>query len=143
MQSLNGHLSTEEIFDSLPVIKISLHLKISLKSNFSMFFHNGSQIFSTAKSVFNSCIRKLCVVCLPPKEPTVTILDACTKFGRILSLLLKQNPLIGELRLYDKCSGVGALAEDLSHIDTRTQLKSFEGKSVLKYAVSVSFQINF
>ncbi|KAJ8932054.1 hypothetical protein NQ318_017272, partial [Aromia moschata] len=36
-------------------------------------------------------------------------------------LLLKQNPLIGELRLYDKSNAICAVGEDLSHIDTKTK----------------------
>lgn len=91
-----------------------------------------------AKQNFINLFRRYCMVSPPPKQTTVTVLDACTKVGRILSLLLKQNPLIGELRLYDKDSLVGSLAEDLSHIDTKTQIKSFTGASVLKYAVTVS-----
>ncbi|KAG5895772.1 hypothetical protein JTB14_001620 [Gonioctena quinquepunctata] len=67
---------------------------------------------------------------------SVTILDAYCKIGRYLALLLKQNPHISELRLYDKNSKICAVAEDLSHIDTRTKVKSFGGKPVLKHAVT-------
>ncbi|CAH1173588.1 unnamed protein product [Phaedon cochleariae] len=65
----------------------------------------------------------------------VTILDASCKLGKNLALLLKQSPLIGELRLYDKNRNICAIAEDLSHIDTRTKVKSFGGRPVLKHAV--------
>lgn len=75
----------------------------------------------------------------PPKETVVTVLEACCKLGRHLALLLKQNPLIDELRLYDKDKRVAALAEDLSHVDTRTKIKSFGGMSVLKHAVTVRY----
>lgn len=70
-------------------------------------------------------------------EPTVTILNACTNIGRHLALILKQSPHIEELRLYDKQSIVCAIGEDLSHIDTKTQVKSFGGPRVMKDAITV------
>ncbi|CAG9761943.1 unnamed protein product [Ceutorhynchus assimilis] len=66
---------------------------------------------------------------------TVTLLEAADKMGRQVALLLKQSPLISELRLYDKNSSVCVVAEDLSHIDTYTKVKSYCGMSVLKHAV--------
>lgn len=52
-------------------------------------------------------------------------------------MLLKQCPLISELRLYDKDDSICVVAEDLSHIDTKTKVKSYCGISVLKHAVLV------
>ncbi|KAL1509219.1 hypothetical protein ABEB36_003989 [Hypothenemus hampei] len=66
---------------------------------------------------------------------TVTILDGAHKIGRNVGLLLKQCPLISELRLYDTSDAVSVVAEDLSHIDTRTKVKSFCGLSVLKHSI--------
>lgn len=76
----------------------------------------------------------------PAKDTVVTVLDAYCKIGKNLALLLKQNPLIGELRLYDKNNGICSIAEDLSHIDTKTKIKSFGGSPVMKHAVTVSDQ---
>ncbi|KAF7287904.1 hypothetical protein GWI33_000251 [Rhynchophorus ferrugineus] len=69
------------------------------------------------------------------KGYTVTILDGCHRIGRHTALLLKQCPHITELRLYDQDSSICCVAEDLSHIDTKTKVKSFCGLSVLKNAV--------
>ncbi|XP_060530197.1 malate dehydrogenase, mitochondrial-like [Cylas formicarius] len=73
----------------------------------------------------------------PPEKQvcTVTILDACHAIGRHVSLLLKQNSLITELRLHDRDAAVCCVAEDLSHIDTRTRIKSYCGNGVLKHAI--------
>lgn len=45
---------------------------------------------------------------------------------------------MGELRLHDNDNTVYTIAEDLSHIDTRVKVKSFGGKSAMKYAILVS-----
>ncbi|XP_030745579.1 malate dehydrogenase, mitochondrial-like [Sitophilus oryzae] len=75
--------------------------------------------------------------CTSPKNGfTVTVLDGCHKVGRHTALILKQSPLISELRLHDIDSTICFVAEDLSHIDTRTKVKSFCGQSVLKNAVA-------
>ncbi|XP_074032301.1 malate dehydrogenase, mitochondrial isoform X1 [Leptinotarsa decemlineata] len=95
-----------------------------------------SDIFKkTAKSLFYVDIRH-CSNSFRQKGYVVTVLDAYCKIGRYIALLLKQNPFIGELRLYDKNNNICAVAEDLSHIDTRTKIKSFGGKAVLKHAIT-------
>ncbi|CAH1992435.1 unnamed protein product [Acanthoscelides obtectus] len=96
---------------------------------------------SFAPKLIRSCTILLNIsktYCCPPtpKPPVVTVLNACSKIGKYVALLLKQNPLIGELRLYDKNGTVCAVAEDLSHIDTRTKVRSFGGSAVLKHAVA-------
>ncbi|XP_056639721.1 malate dehydrogenase, mitochondrial-like [Diorhabda sublineata] len=72
----------------------------------------------------------------PPKEPIVTLLNAATGVGKNVALLLKQSPYIGELRLYDANKTIRGIAEDLSHIDTKAQIKSFSGQMVLKDAIT-------
>lgn len=96
-------------------------------------------------SVVTKCLKPICstfvrncAASLPLKEPTVTILNASTKIGRNLALLLKQSPYVGELRLNDKNNNVCAVAEDLSHIDTKVKIKSFGGKTAIKHAILVS-----
>lgn len=65
------------------------------------------------------------------------MLDGTHKVGRLTALLLKQCPLISELRLHDNHNSICLVAEDLSHIDTKTKVKSYCGLSVLKHAVTV------
>lgn len=67
-----------------------------------------------------------------PKK--VAVLGASGGIGQPLSLLLKLNPLVGELSLYDlqHTKGVGA---DLSHIESRAKVKAFVGKSELDNAL--------
>ncbi|CAG9858832.1 unnamed protein product [Phyllotreta striolata] len=68
-------------------------------------------------------------------DTKVTILNACSSTGTYLSLLLKQSPHVGELRLFDNKCSVCNIAEDLSHIDTSAQVSSFEGAKVLKDSI--------
>eukprot|EP00884_Botryococcus_braunii_P001761 jgi/Botrbrau1/11586/Bobra.247_1s0007.1 len=64
----------------------------------------------------------------------VALLGAAGGIGQPLGLLLKENPYIGELSLYDivGTEGVGA---DLSHIDTSAKVKSFTGADRLGEAL--------
>nr|CAH7753442.1 unnamed protein product [Callosobruchus chinensis] len=88
-------------------------------------------------ALLSNITKKYCFHCPPQqKPPVVTVLNACSKIGKFVALLLKQNPLVGELRLYDKSGAVCSVAEDLSHIDTRTRVRSFGGSAVLRHAVS-------
>ncbi|XP_018575306.1 uncharacterized protein LOC108914084 [Anoplophora glabripennis] len=86
------------------------------------------------KSIHYATVRN-CASSSQLKEPTVTILNASTKIGRNLALLLKQSPYVGELRLHDTNNNVCAVAEDLSHIDTKAKVKSFGGKTAMKHAI--------
>lgn len=54
-----------------------------------------------------------------------------TGIGQPLSLLLKQNPAITKLNLYDIVHTPG-VAADLSHIETRATVKGFVGDDQLK-----------
>lgn len=65
------------------------------------------------------------------------LLESAHRIGRLAALLLKQCPLISELRLHDNHNSICVVAEDLSHIDTKTKIKSYCGLSVLKNAVMV------
>lgn len=55
----------------------------------------------------------------------VTVLGAAGGIGQPLSLLLKLNPRVTELALYDIRGGPG-VAADLSHINTKSTVKGFE-----------------
>lgn len=58
------------------------------------------------------------------------MLGAAGGIGQPLSLLLKANPLIGELSLYDVANTPG-VAADLSHISTGAVVKGYLGPAQL------------
>ena len=55
----------------------------------------------------------------------VTVLGAAGGIGQPLSLLLKLNPRVSELALYDIRGGPG-VAADISHINTKSTVKGFD-----------------
>ncbi len=67
----------------------------------------------------------------------VTVLGAAGGIGQPLSLLLKSNPLITDLALYDvvNCPGVAA---DLAHINTSSKVTGYMGDDQLKDALTGS-----
>ncbi|RZC39697.1 malate dehydrogenase, mitochondrial [Asbolus verrucosus] len=74
-------------------------------------------------------------VCRPPPiSPAVTVLDVSSTVGAILALLLKQNPHVTELRIYDENKDTYMMADDLNVIDTQTRVVPFSCKS-LKEAI--------
>lgn len=60
----------------------------------------------------------------------VTVCGASGGIGQPLSLLLKQNPLVTDLALYDIVHTPG-VAADLSHIDTKSKTVGFMGADQL------------
>lgn len=66
---------------------------------------------------------------------TVAVLGACGGIGQPLSLLMKTNPLVKELRLYDVANTAGVTA-DLSHISSRAEVKAFTGPASVDAAVT-------
>ncbi|XP_016992605.1 malate dehydrogenase, mitochondrial [Drosophila takahashii] len=60
----------------------------------------------------------------------VTVCGAAGGIGQPLSLLLKQNPLVTDLALYDIVHTPG-VAADLSHIDTKSKTAGFIGADQL------------
>lgn len=58
------------------------------------------------------------------KLPKVAVIGAAGGIGQPLSLLLKVNPYIGDLALYDVVN-VPGVAADLSHINTTGQVKGY------------------
>ncbi|GJP44499.1 hypothetical protein CLOM_g3894 [Closterium sp. NIES-68] len=69
----------------------------------------------------------------PPRRK-VTVLGAAGGIGNPLSLLLKMNPLVTDLALYD-VTGMPGVAADLSHICTRTKVSSYLGPYELPTAL--------
>ena len=58
------------------------------------------------------------------------MLGAAGGIGQPLALLLKQNPLIGELSLFDVANTAG-VAADLSHIASAAKVKGYTGQAQL------------
>ncbi|RKP03609.1 hypothetical protein CXG81DRAFT_9293 [Caulochytrium protostelioides] len=70
----------------------------------------------------------------PAPQPKVAILGAAGGIGQPLSLLVKINPLVSQLSLYDLVNTPG-VAADLSHIMTDSEVKGFKGDAELKPAL--------
>ncbi|KAJ3346996.1 malate DEHYDROGENASE, NAD-dependent, partial [Kappamyces sp. JEL0680] len=64
----------------------------------------------------------------------VACLGAAGGIGQPLSLLLKANPLVTELALYDIVNTPG-VAADLSHINTPAAVTGYKGDAELEAAV--------
>ena len=60
------------------------------------------------------------------------MLGSAGGIGQPLSLLLKLNPRVSELALYDIVGGPG-VAADISHINTRSNVSTGETKSMRDY----------
>jgi malate dehydrogenase len=78
---------------------------------------NGARGFATTQAV--------------NKQFKVAVLGASGGIGQPMSLLLKQNPLISELSLYDIVHTPG-VAADLSHIDTASNVRGFDKDGLLE-----------
>lgn len=68
------------------------------------------------------------------KNVKVAVCGASGGIGQPLSLLLKQHPLVTQLNLYDIVHTPG-VAADLSHIDTKSNVKGFCGADQLDAAL--------
>lgn len=79
-------------------------------------------------------------VCInqPLRPIIVTIIGANSRVGQMIALLLKQSPLIDEIRLYDSSKGPCGIGLDLNHIDTNATIKTYTGLDLLQKAVTVS-----
>mmetsp|Transcript_6143 Transcript_6143/g.11742 ORF Transcript_6143/g.11742 Transcript_6143/m.11742 type:complete len:350 (+) Transcript_6143:106-1155(+) len=66
---------------------------------------------------------------------TVALLGAAGGIGQPLAMLLKMSPLIDVLHIYDIVNTPG-VAADLSHIDTKCEVKGFVGQAQLGAALS-------
>eukprot|EP01025_Chloroclados_australasicus_P016312 TRINITY_DN1813_c0_g1_i1.p1 TRINITY_DN1813_c0_g1~~TRINITY_DN1813_c0_g1_i1.p1 ORF type:complete len:359 (-),score=64.96 TRINITY_DN1813_c0_g1_i1:275-1351(-) len=64
----------------------------------------------------------------------VSVLGAAGGIGQPLSLLLKMSPYVTELALYDIANTPG-VAADLSHCNTKTQVKAYTGKEEINDAL--------
>lgn len=65
----------------------------------------------------------------------VAVVGAAGGIGQPLSLLMKQNPLVKELSLFDLAPVTPGVAADLSHIDTPAKVTGFTGTENLEAAL--------
>ncbi|KAJ7981803.1 malate dehydrogenase [Quillaja saponaria] len=70
-------------------------------------------------------------------ERKVAILGAAGGIGQPLSLLMKLNPLVSNLALYDLAATPG-VAADVSHINTRSEVAGYQGEEELGKALEGS-----
>lgn len=64
-----------------------------------------------------------------PAFKKVTVLGAAGGIGQPLSLLMKLNPLVTTLNLYDIVNTPG-VAADLSHINTHSKVSGYKGQDL-------------
>lgn len=76
------------------------------------------------QSVFRS-VQRRAFSATAANATKVAVLGAAGGIGQPLSLLLKLNPRVSELALYDIKGGPG-VAADISHINTRSVVKGYE-----------------
>jgi malate dehydrogenase len=69
-----------------------------------------------------------------PKDRKVAVLGAAGGIGQPLSLLMKMNPAVTQLSLYD-VANVKGVAADISHINSRAKVEGFEGDAELEAAL--------
>ncbi|XP_077227293.1 malate dehydrogenase, mitochondrial-like [Tasmannia lanceolata] len=67
----------------------------------------------------------------------VAVLGAAGGIGQPLSLLMKLNPLVSKLALYD-IAGTPGVAADVSHINTRSEVSGYMGEDQLGQALEGS-----
>ena len=79
-----------------------------------MFSRQASRIASKSSRLFSSSASR---------QTKVSVLGAGGGIGQPLSLLLKADPLVTSLSLYD-IRGAPGVAADVSHIDTSSEVTS-------------------
>ncbi|KAL1325509.1 hypothetical protein HN51_035578 [Arachis hypogaea] len=67
-------------------------------------------------------------------ERKVVVLGAAGGIGQPLSLLMKLNPLVTSLSLYD-IAGTPGVAADVSHVNTRSEVAGYQGEGELGKAL--------
>ncbi|KAJ0016751.1 hypothetical protein Pint_10441 [Pistacia integerrima] len=92
---------------------------------------------SSTPSTPSHLLRQSCYSTGAHPERKVTILGAAGGIGQPLSLLMKLNPLVSSLSLYDIANTPG-VAADVSHINSRAQVAGFAGEEQLGKALEGS-----
>lgn len=86
------------------------------------------------RSVFSTAQRR-CFSISAQQNSKVTVLGAAGGIGQPLSLLLKLNPRVSDLALYDIRGGPG-VAADISHVNTKSKVTGYNvGSEGLKSAL--------
>ncbi|KAK2986628.1 hypothetical protein RJ640_004384, partial [Escallonia rubra] len=67
-------------------------------------------------------------------ERKVAVLGAAGGIGQPLALLMKLNPLVSKLSLYD-IAGTPGVAADVGHINTRSEVSGYAGEDQLRQAL--------
>ncbi|XP_068654039.1 malate dehydrogenase, mitochondrial [Aristolochia californica] len=73
----------------------------------------------------------------PAPERKVAVLGAAGGIGQPLALLMKLNPLVSHLALYD-IAGTPGVAADVSHVNTRSEVLGYMGEDQLGKALEGS-----
>ncbi|GJV16411.1 malate dehydrogenase, mitochondrial [Tanacetum coccineum] len=90
-------------------------------------------ILKNASCFSLSVLRRNYSSLLPPGRKVV-VLGAAGGIGQPLSLLMKLNPLVSSLSLYDIAGTPGVVA-DISHVSTRTEVVGYMGEENLGNAL--------
>jgi malate dehydrogenase len=98
--------------------------------------HRGDRVVSRRRggATTRPASARRSSVMVTKSEYSVAVLGAAGGIGQSLSLLLKMNPLISDLRLYD-LQGTPGVAADLSHTNTTCQVRGFAGAEQLEDAL--------
>lgn len=90
---------------------------------------------SILRKAFPAASRAFNAAAAPASGRKVAVLGAAGGIGQPLGLLMKLNPLISELSLYDIANTPG-VAADVSHVNTPAQTKGYVGEGELEGALS-------
>ena len=101
----------------------------SSSSSSSSYVRNGSRRMKSSKVVFTTTVK---AASTNDGGYKVSVLGAAGGIGQSLSLLLKMNPMIQELSLYDVGQIVKGVAVDLSHTNTQSTCVGYCGADELK-----------
>lgn len=89
--------------------------------------------FSSSSSSTSYILRRsYSSECSPDRK--VAVLGAAGGIGQPLALLMKLNPLVSKLALYD-IAGTPGVAADVSHINTRSEVAGYMGEDQLEQAL--------
>ncbi|XP_044739353.1 malate dehydrogenase, mitochondrial-like [Chrysoperla carnea] len=93
------------------------------------------------KLLLQNSLRKPCYKLISTSAQAfrkVTLLGAAGNVGQPLALLLKSNPVITKLALYDTSKSIVCMAKDLSLVNTPTCIQYGYGQRQLKYTLQDS-----
>lgn len=113
------------LFSLLSTQIFTLYFAFPIKMKTAMLRSAGAALRRSAASSTPSTpshlLRRSCYSTGAQPERKVTVLGAAGGIGQPLSLLMKLNPLVSSLSLYDIANTPG-VAADVSHINSRAQV---------------------